>query len=269
LNKNSPNATTENTDITVNCVGNTYKYRVHAEDWSHRPPASETAFLGFVLEGEAYFNIDGKEYTVKKNDILFWNKGTSMYSRGKKGFFEYVAIHFLTNPPISESIIPHCFPATDPEYTEQLFMKARNEYQLKAFAYPLRVKAQLYKILNHIITSNTGFALSQKHTAILHSVLYMEKNIFSKDLDIETIAEQSGISSVYFRKVFKEIYNISPLKYITDKRMEKAAELLYYENFSVAQIADMVGYRYTVYFTKLFKEKYGVSPREYKQRNYQ
>ena len=256
-------------DIAILKVENAYMYKTHTEKWSYHPPVSEYAYLTFILSGEAYFNIDGKEFTVKKNDIVFRNSGVNFVSKGKSGSFEYLICHMVLKDDIPESILPLHFTPDDPEYIRQLFQKLIYEYEIKSFTYPLLVKSQLYKILNHLIASNSGNTQSQKHTAILRSILYMEKNIYSKDLNVETIAEQSGISTVYFRKVFREIYGISPLKYITEMRMERAAELLYYENFSVAQIADTVGYRYTVYFTKLFKEKYGVSPREYKQRNYQ
>ena len=53
--------------------------------------------------------------------------------------------------------------------------------------------------------------------------------------------------------------------YITDVKMEKAAELLSGTDRWVHEIMESVGYQKSQYFSKIFKEKYGVTPNEYRR----
>lgn len=67
----------------------------------------------------------------------------------------------------------------------------------------------------------------------------------------------------YLSRVFKEETGKNLSAYITDVKMEKAAELLQ-ENLRVREVMEQVGYQKSQYFSKIFKEKFGMTPKEYK-----
>lgn len=255
-----------NIDFNITEIENVYRYSTGSENWTHYPHPLLCNFLMYILDGEAYFNINGKEYTFTKDDIVYMKIGSEFFSEGRKGSFDYIAIHIFLENDIPDNILKTQNHSSNSEHLKSLFKAARDCYLEKNYAYNLKLKSYVYNILNHLITeSATENKSYHKRSVIAPSIDYLERNIFNKELDMEVVAEQSGISSAYFRRIFKEIYKISPLKYVTEKRLERANELLYYKNFSINQIAEKIGYNYTVYFTKLFKEKYGVSPNKYKQ----
>ncbi len=59
---------------------------------------------------------------------------------------------------------------------------------------------------------------------------------------------------------------MSPVKYITQLRVEKAKELLITNRYKVSEIAEMCGFENVYYFSNVFKKQVGVSPKTYKNR---
>lgn len=78
----------------------------------------------------------------------------------------------------------------------------------------------------------------------------------------EYLASLPG-SSDYQRKLFQKEFGVTPHQYLTNKRLQIAAETLMNCSDKMADIAVMCGFRDPLYFSRMFKKKYGVSPREY------
>ena len=218
-----------------------------------------------MLDGSFYFNLAGKNYVSKKGVILFRHGETDYYSKSKSAAHSYYAIRFTTDERINMSLFRVVQETDKFEYYVNLFKKALDYYENKNYAYILKIKSVIYQILGSMLTENAFENKSfKKRPLIAPSVLFLEKNIFNKNINIEMIAAESNVSSTHFRNIFKEIYGMSPVKYIMDKRLEKATELLFYSNLNVNEIADQLGYNSTIYFDKIFKKKYGISPTEYR-----
>ena len=98
---------------------------------------------------------------------------------------------------------------------------------------------------------------------IYPSVKYIDEHCFSQDLSLCKAAEVSFVSEVYFRKLFKREFGISPKKYVINKRIEYAVSLLEAGYHSLKEIAYMCGYSDYKYFSVEFKKATGRSPSEY------
>ncbi len=79
------------------------------------------------------------------------------------------------------------------------------------------------------------------------------------------IAEIVYLNSDYIAQIFKKKMGIPLMKYINNKRLERAKELLLTTNKPVYTIACEVGYPTSSYFSKQFRETYGISPNEYRK----
>jgi len=86
-----------------------------------------------------------------------------------------------------------------------------------------------------------------------------------EDLSLEILGEVAHLHPAYLSKTFKEETGKNLSAYITDVKMEKAAELLSGTDRWVHEIMESVGYQKSQYFSKIFKEKYGVTPNEYRR----
>lgn len=94
---------------------------------------------------------------------------------------------------------------------------------------------------------------------------YIEKN-YSHELSRNEIAASVYLSPDYVAKIFKADTGVFLKDYINQVRIQQAKIFLLDDNYTVSEVASMVGMDNFSYFSTLFKKKTGVSPREYKQK---
>ncbi len=87
---------------------------------------------------------------------------------------------------------------------------------------------------------------------------------YTKDITLEDMASNVGLSSKYFCKFFKELTNCRPMDYLNRFRIECAAIHITTSTESINQIAYACGFKDPCYFTKLFKRYKQISPREFR-----
>jgi len=95
---------------------------------------------------------------------------------------------------------------------------------------------------------------------------YIEKN-FNELLTLDILAEMCHGSPFHLQRTFKKTTGISPIEYILQFRIVKAAEQLLQTNQSIKKISTAVGIENTEYFATLFKKKTGFTPTEYRKKN--
>ena len=86
----------------------------------------------------------------------------------------------------------------------------------------------------------------------------------SQNFLLSELAAESYMSVSKFKYVFKAVTGQTFSGYITQKRMEKACELLTHSNLYVAEIANRLGYKNAGSFSVQFKNYTGVLPSEYR-----
>lgn len=98
---------------------------------------------------------------------------------------------------------------------------------------------------------------------IVHTV---EDNMDNFEFSVEELCNTTHMSrSTFFKKV-KSLTGLSPVEFIRDIKMKKAAQLLSSGQFRVKEITYMIGISDSRYFSKCFKDKYGMTPLEYKNK---
>lgn len=139
------------------------------------------------------------------------------------------------------------------EYAQQAIQYGVSEYLLK----PVR-KEEFLESLEKLFPKET-------ESSVCGIVKAYVQEHYGEDLSLDLIADIVHLHPAYLSKVFKDGENINLSGYITEVRMEKAAEMLGNTDRKVQDVMRMVGYQKSQYFSKLFKEKYGVTPNEYKK----
>ncbi|MEM6321913.1 MAG: helix-turn-helix transcriptional regulator, partial [Bacteroidota bacterium] len=76
--------------------------------------------------------------------------------------------------------------------------------------------------------------------------------------------KKAYMSESNFHRVFKNELGISPIDFINEKRLERAATLLKSSSKKINDICLECGFNSRSYFTRLFKRKYQVSPNAYR-----
>lgn len=92
---------------------------------------------------------------------------------------------------------------------------------------------------------------------------YLIEN-YTKNITYKVFYELFGYNEAYITNLFRNIKGISPSKYITKLRIEKAKELILRQpDILLKNVSEMLGYDDPLYFSRVFKDLTGFSPREY------
>ena len=87
------------------------------------------------------------------------------------------------------------------------------------------------------------------------------------DISIEKISEAMGVSRVHLYRKVKELSGFSPVDYLRNFRLGKAANLLAERRHSISEVAYQTGFSSPAYFSKCFKEVFGMTPTEFVDKN--
>jgi two-component system response regulator YesN len=100
---------------------------------------------------------------------------------------------------------------------------------------------------------------------LIQSVLnYIEQN-YQKGVTLEETAEHVHLSPFYLSKLFKKELKINFVSYVTDRKIDKAKELLETTDLPILNIALDLNYQEPNYFSKVFKKVVGMTPSEYRK----
>lgn len=112
-----------------------------------------------------------------------------------------------------------------------------------------------------------GYLPSERRELLRPAMAYLAEHYADPTLDNDRLAALCGISTVYFRKLFRTACGMSPMHYLQQLRMAKAKEMLAGEYSSVGEVAASVGYRSIYHFSKMFRETTGMAPTTYAARS--
>ena len=95
----------------------------------------------------------------------------------------------------------------------------------------------------------------------------MEENIDNNDFSVEDLGSTVGLNRTSFYYKIKSLTGHTPVEFIRDIRIKRAAQLLINSQLLIKEIAYMTGFSDIKYFNKSFKNKYGLTPGEYRKEN--
>lgn len=101
--------------------------------------------------------------------------------------------------------------------------------------------------------------LVQKAEQILRRSVGME-------FRISDLAAELSVSERTLVRRFKAALKVTPINYFQDLRLEAARTLLEFDDRSIENVANQVGYSDTSSFTRLFRERIGMTPKAYRER---
>ncbi|WP_407523049.1 helix-turn-helix transcriptional regulator [Methylobacterium oryzisoli] len=79
-------------------------------------------------------------------------------------------------------------------------------------------------------------------------------------LTLEALADEAGLSTFHFAKMFKASLGVAPHRYVTERRIARAKDLLAEGRTSLAEIALACGFASQSHFTRRFKQAAGLTP---------
>lgn len=134
------------------------------------------------------------------------------------------------------------------------------------------VAAKSAKTLIHDIgrisqTPYSTFNFQRNHTddSVLHIQQKLEQN-YGDSFDVETLAQEAGMSRRTFERRFKAATGDTCLLYLQKVRVEVAKQVLEEKKCSFDEVCYQVGYENSSFFRKIFSKHTGLSPTEYRNK---
>ena len=210
-------------------------------------------------EGETVYTSKGKSYVSNINNITVLPKGCSYEWQCTK------AGHFKTLEFDCEKEADDIFTVSvkDSEKILNLFKKMEYIRTVKTSAYEIENIRDAYSVILLLMQSmRKKYLPSEKYEKITPAVDYIAKN-YNTSITNEKLAELTGLSVVYFRKLFTEFFGTSPISYVHELRIKKAKEMLESDYGSISDIAESLGYQNIYDFSRVFKKYTGIPPSKY------
>lgn len=108
---------------------------------------------------------------------------------------------------------------------------------------------------------------TKKYSNILRIREYIDENYSNRDISLDAVAKQVGISPSYLSRLFKEEMSMSFVDYINQIRIEKAKYLLINSDIPVKDIGYQTGFYSMQNFFRVFKKLTYITPGNYRQIN--
>ena len=134
---------------------------------------------------------------------------------------------------------------------EQLILDIKNNRFLEA-----RRKIDEILLLSTANKSSVNYIVEK-------AILYM-KDCYPENLSLSRVATQVGVTPNYLSKMFVEHVGVNFSTYLNFIRIKKAEGLLLDTEFSIAQIAEEVGYADSAYFIRVFRQYTRCTPTQFR-----
>ena len=122
-------------------------------------------------------------------------------------------------------------------------------------------------LVSEIVRMLTGFEPKSTSTTARIQALYNEiESSLHLPWTVAGMAEQVFVSEEQLNRVTKSLFHMSPRSKLIQLRMEKAASLLKYREWSISMISHRLGYKDPYNFSHRFKKHFGLSPSQYRKR---
>lgn len=249
--------------------------------------------LGIVLQGEVEYHINQhhQEHApriLNAGEGIFVNsKSLHMARQAKPGsmIFDFVfpANFFSLQPsgivyqnnilPIIQLPLPGLFLSPENDVEREILHVLRQFYELdpRELGYELQCIEIICKIWRHLLIRVSDL---NDFPEIYTSVFMQEQRIrlmlsyihthYSENIVVDHIAGSANISRSECFRCFKRIIRKSPIEYLCEYRLSRAAQLLTNTGKNVLEICYACGFSSPSYFGKIFKESCGMSPGQFR-----
>lgn len=105
---------------------------------------------------------------------------------------------------------------------------------------------------------------NQDLSCIKNMIFYIHKNYRDK-IKLTDICSAGNVGKSKCTVLFEKYYNVSPIEYVKNYRIEQGARLLTLSDMPITEIAYEIGFTDGSYFSKAFTEKVGITPIKYRR----
>lgn len=137
-----------------------------------------------------------------------------------------------------------------------------------------RLEELLFNLIIAVVESYTGWrdlvTLLRTRPPVamdprIRQAIALMKEDLARELDVDSLAERSGLSRAHFFALFQRDTQVTPLVYANVLRFEAAVKRLSHGTEPVAHVAYDLGFSAPGHFARFFRQHLGITPTEYRR----
>lgn len=237
--------------------------------------------INFIFSGSGYYLINGNKFNFVQGDIVLIDSG-DLHRAVETDSLEMGVVMFdpaclaLEQRCETELFVPFREIGIrfdnvldrgnqELERLHQLFAEIREEYNRKEPHYEAVIRSQLVRFLAFV---NRYFAKESKRVShsrgmeTIRSVLHEMEVRVQHPWTLKELSDQVHLSPSRFSSLFAQVVGTSPMNYLIQLRLMRAADLIERTDWKIIDIAAECGFRNLSNFNRLFKQYIGKLPSE-------
>ena len=222
---------------------------IAAEDGEEAKRIVKTQSVKMVITDLMMPKVDGLELTqfIKSNPeldfipVILLTAKTAIESRLQA--MQYGADEYLTKP-------------FEPEYLRARVRNLLQQREQLEHSYRQRLMRLETQPTDETIPGDAFLAKLLK---------VMEEQMDNNTLTVDALVDEMRMGRTVFFNKLKSMTGLSPVEFIREMRLKRAAQLLEEHKYNITEVTYMVGMNDSRYFAKCFKNTYGVTPSEYRK----
>jgi AraC-like DNA-binding protein len=229
--------------------------------------------LFWVLRGKGFVATEGKRHEASAGDLFCLLKGKSHeYGTDPGDPWDIVWVHFVGSiaPSFVETIRKfggaRIELGQDTELRDR-WMELVIFHTARGPSFEVRANTGLYALLGLIIyrLQTRRSAPTAESPFDVHRVQTYIHNHLSGTITLDDLARQVNLSTPHFTRMFRKLFDVSPMQYVLQTRVALACSLLTETSMPLKQIGAAVGCPDPYYFSRLFKKTTDTSPSVYRE----
>lgn len=259
--------------------------------WGGNDLSSPFARIYYVLEGSAILHLPTSNVELKPGHmylIPMFVPHSYECQPGFKFYYMFVYERFRKKSDIFDQIdfpvevraneaadlmfrnFCHLYPNLSLPYTDSEAFNTHPSYKQYAESY-MNMEGYEHLQLQGLVW--IIFSYFMKHSRPKHEVTdermmrlatYVQEHI-DENIRIEHLADLCCVTKAHLSRLCHQAFGMSPIKYITRKKVQYGQELLLTTDLPVQQIARLVGFEDVSYFIRVFRKNINFTPQEYRE----
>jgi len=244
--------------------------------WSHHN------YIVYVMEGRKIWHTATASYDLREGSCVFVRKGACIVEQ----FFDTafcLVMFFLPDEFICDVLKKKQTPIYAPVKHFGPIMPVDNTAAVQAFFQSMMphfdarrepdqslLELKFRELVLTIADNPHNNELIAYFSSLLHepqavSLQRVMEDNYCFNLKLEQFAQLANRSLSAFKRDFEKLYQTTPGKWLTEKRLQHAMHLLSTMDKTVGEAAFESGFENPSHFSRVFKERFGIAPASVKQ----
>lgn len=242
----------------------------HPSDFVFDVPEGHDCWLLVLTKTPAIFLVDDELREYPSNCAVLYKPYQKIYYKACAESYVNDWVRFdtdesyVTTAPIRSG---EPFVIQDPAFCHKLFQLMVSEQIMNNIYKEIYFDNLLRVLFNKLLES-----YNYKQISPLYKNLYeLKKEIYlhpNSEWTVKKMAEKLNISVGYLEEIYKNTFGVTCIDDVINSRINLAKKYLLYENYTIAEIVTLCGYRNVEHFFRQFKKFTGVTPKRFRNSPY-